>query len=41
MGFATGGQTFFLWGGCMMVNVYFSPSSPMKKKLPALGLYKL
>lgn len=24
MGFATGGKTFFLWGGCMMVIVLFS-----------------
>jgi hypothetical protein len=40
MGFATGGQTFFLWGGCMMVNVYFCLSSPMKK-LQALAIYEL
>lgn len=23
MGFATGGKTFFLWGGCMMVRILF------------------
>lgn len=23
MGFATGGKTFFLWGGCMMVSSFY------------------
>jgi len=23
MGFATGGKTFFLWGGCMMASSFY------------------
>jgi hypothetical protein len=35
MGFATGGKTFFLWGGCMMASGFYYLIKNLYRRLNA------